>query len=313
MKCVKPKHEQLYEILREEFDYGEHPEGTRLPTTGELAKRHRVSVNVAGKAVELLKRDNLVSTHPRSGIFSSHGQRKVSQFNLQHLKNISFPKVGRLKLLSVRVEDRSDWKRPFWEKFFQEFSADNQDIQLNAIYDKPREGQSTHIDLLIGGAHFFNSMGGSIDDFHTDELIGQFHPDMYDDSIIIPQDLAWKSRRVSFPMGFVLPVLLDGGSEGDASSDKDMIGMLKRLTSPSGATYKYWSLNTLLANCGVSFFDPSKGVFALKNRRRLLGILDTLKELAKTNKLLASSLEDIEGSNLQSLHAEPPARLSKSP
>ena len=60
---IKHKHQQLFELMVEEFRSGAWPDGCKLPSQKELALRYSVSVNVVSQTIELLKqqiRDNLM-------------------------------------------------------------------------------------------------------------------------------------------------------------------------------------------------------------------------------------------------------------
>ena len=65
---IKHKHQQLYDLLSEELRRGTWPCNEKLPNLKELAARYNVSINVASKAVELLKEAHLVRVKVGDGI-----------------------------------------------------------------------------------------------------------------------------------------------------------------------------------------------------------------------------------------------------
>ncbi len=285
MSPIKPKHQQIYDILAEELRSGVYPKGSKLPTTGELAKKLSVSVNIVTKAVELLKGDDLVTARAGSGIFSNSDTRKPSTFGFARLANASFPEMGRVKHLSIRVEDNEEWQLPFWTNFFRNFCADNHDVRIDARFGKPALTDGTRDDLIIGGPHFSNLLPCAGDSFHATDTLDFFHPDVYRDACVTPADTSWRDQCSSFPIGFVLPVLLRQRRAPALPTKGGIFDFIRSAHASAGKPYKYWSLSILLAYCGVSLFDVRTGSFGIDDAEGLLTALGTIQKLTREGRL----------------------------
>lgn len=65
----RPSYVQVADNLRQAIDAGEYLPGQRLPSGRDLAKRFGVALNTAQHAVELLKTEGILESHPPRGVF----------------------------------------------------------------------------------------------------------------------------------------------------------------------------------------------------------------------------------------------------
>lgn len=131
---IKQKHQQLFDILAEELRRGVWPRGTKLPNLKELSARHNVSINVASKAVELLKEKKLVTVKVGDGIYScTSGQDAILEFKYSGRR--LFGQYRSAKVLRVLLEDNTTWQREFWNPFFERVTREYPDIELKISYN----------------------------------------------------------------------------------------------------------------------------------------------------------------------------------
>ena len=102
---IKHKHQQLYDLLSEELRRGTWPCNEKLPNLKELAARYNVSINVASKAVELLKEAHLVSVKVGDGIYSeTSGQAELVDFKYSGER--LFGQYTGAKTLRILMQDK---------------------------------------------------------------------------------------------------------------------------------------------------------------------------------------------------------------
>ena len=127
---IKHKHQQLFDLLCGEFRCGQWPDGKKLPTQKELAIRYSVSVNVVSQTLELLKQQGFIKIKKGDGIYSVYAPDKETLTQKYSGERV-FGRYTGAKTLTVLVEDYLDWQLRFWNRFFEEFSNENPDIELN--------------------------------------------------------------------------------------------------------------------------------------------------------------------------------------
>lgn len=77
-----PVFNQIASVLKRELEGGVYPEGTRLPSNMELAKRFRVNHLTIRKALEILKDESLVTSEPGRGTFPANNENRILRIAL---------------------------------------------------------------------------------------------------------------------------------------------------------------------------------------------------------------------------------------
>ena len=131
---IKHKHQQLYDLLSEELRRGTWPCNEKLPNLKELAARYNVSINVASKAVELLKEAHLVSVKVGDGIYSeTSGQAELVDFKYSGER--LFGQYAGAKTLRILMQDNTEFQLTFWNGVFDAITLENPDIELQVSYN----------------------------------------------------------------------------------------------------------------------------------------------------------------------------------
>ncbi|MCF7855158.1 MAG: winged helix-turn-helix domain-containing protein [Candidatus Pacebacteria bacterium] len=285
MTAIKPKHQQLYDILVQKLHQGVYPAGGKLPSMNELARRYSVSVNVVTKAVDELKKADLVETVAGNGIYSKIDKGMAageSHFAGENVFSVSWM----TKTITVWVEDAADWQVAFWNRFFEHTVTDKPDMELVVNYGAENPPGTDTVDMFIGGSGFIGGQGLSLKDFHDGGVINDFYPDAYKGKLLTPDDTVWNGRRVGMPVGFILPVIVHREQVLNA---EDYDGVLKFVDDvirkkKGPARYKIWSLLEFLAGEGFDCFDVRSGTFAASSE--WWEILNRIKSLYTDGSLL---------------------------
>ena len=131
---IKHKHQQLYDLLSEELRRGTWPCNEKLPNLKELAARYNVSINVASKAVELLKEAHLVSVKVGDGIYSeTSGQAELVDFKYSGER--LFGQYTGAKTLRILMQDNTEFQLAFWNGVFDAITLENPDIELQVSWN----------------------------------------------------------------------------------------------------------------------------------------------------------------------------------
>ncbi|OGV38427.1 MAG: hypothetical protein A2020_15335 [Lentisphaerae bacterium GWF2_45_14] len=290
MPSVKKKHQQLYDILLHALSVGTYPQGKKLPKMTELAEQYSVSVNVVTRSVALLKERNLVSIKAGEGIFSNADILKKCTPSKKYSGERVFSALGKMKTLSVLIEDTESWQVSFWNSFFDGFTRKNPDIELNVFFGRKGLSNVEHHDMIIGGNHFINISGYGIDDFIPVAKLELFADGLYDNKILHPHDLAWKNKTCLYPIAFQLPLVLHRGMGYDVTEGLnviDFIDNLKKTKKLEQVRYKTWSLQNFMVNCGCCCFDSVTGEFKIDNRKKWQTVIDRIKSLYSGGDMLA--------------------------
>lgn len=78
-----PLYKAIYDDLKKSIHDSVYPIGTQLPTDSELTKKYGVSNITIKKAMDLLKKDNLISRKPRKGTFVIDSSDLVIKENME--------------------------------------------------------------------------------------------------------------------------------------------------------------------------------------------------------------------------------------
>lgn len=288
MDAIKRKHQQLFDILKDEFQRGLYPKGSKLPKIMELARKHSVSVNIATKAVELLKEAGYATAKAGDGIYSVYEEQNTQRKGYYAGERI-FSFYGQVKRLNLHVEDSREWQINFWKRFFGNFCQKNPDIELCINYGNHRETEKKS-DMLLGGVEFFNKCGNGLDELFEYNELEIFADNMYRDMLLSPSDLSWNGKNALFPYAFILPVLLHKEKDLPPSQEGNIIDYIKRLKdlNKGGPTrYKTCSLQTFFINIGCCSFNSNSGKFGIQKRTRWLNCLDAVRSFYQNEDILA--------------------------
>jgi len=290
VNVVKKKHQQLYDILLHALSTGMYPHGEKLPKMTELAKQYSVSVNVVTRTIGMLKEKKLVSIKPGEGIFSNANILKKESPSQKYSGERIFSAYGKIKELSVIVEDTAHWQLEFWNMFFDKFTRENPDIELKVSFGHRSRTAGRNYDVVIGGNHFINLEGYCIDDFIPVAELELFAKGLYDDKILCPRDLAWKNKVCLYPIAFQLPLVLHRKMGYDATEGLnviDFIDDLKKKKKLKQSRYKTWSLQNFMVNCGCCCFDSATGEFKIDDRKKWQTTIDRIRDRYSSGDMLA--------------------------
>ena len=269
---IKQKHQQLFDILAEELRRGVWAKGTKLPNLKELSARHNVSINVASKAVELLKEKKLVTVKVGDGIYScTSGQDAFLEFKYSGRR--LFGQYRGAKVLRVLLEDSAVWQREFWNPFFEKVTRAFPDIELKISYNLAEAASgSDAFDIAFGSSEFLQRSGFEQQNCLSYAQLREFYPQLYGDLLLTPDRLRPSASAHLFPYGVLSFELLSHQELPKPQASENVLGYLERLagkaTSPLG--YSILNSSTLLLNSGLQFADPEKLSFQMPDEAFLL-------------------------------------------
>ena len=155
---IKHKHQQLYDLLCEELRRGTWPCNEKLPNLKELAARYNVSINVASKAVELLKEAHLVSVKVGDGIYSeTSGQAELVDFKYSGER--LFGQYTGAKTLRILMQDNTEFQLAFWNGVFDAITLENPDIELQVSYNMAENKNPRDFDIGIASPEYLAGAG----------------------------------------------------------------------------------------------------------------------------------------------------------
>ena len=201
---IKVKHQQLFDILKEEICRGKWPRGTKLPQLKELASVYSVSINVASKAVELLKEAGLVKVKVGDGIYSGSDGETAAQ-KIQFAGRRIFGHYKSAKTLRVLIEGNLSGQLQFWHRFMESFSTENPDIELSVSFCKADDiPPESDFEIVLGGCGFVQRVmkKNDISSIYP-EVAADFFPNLYNGSLVFPADVS-----ELLPYGLNTPCLL---------------------------------------------------------------------------------------------------------
>jgi len=286
---IKQKHQQLYDLLRKELRDGTWPEGSKLPNLKELAEQYSVSINVASKAVELLKESKLVTVKKGNGIYSaSSGQPEIVEFKYSGER--LYGCYSGAKQLRILLEDYLDWQLEFWNPFFERVSLENPDIELNVSYSRRDLSENQTFDLGFGSPAFLYHNG-----FTPENLLDPDNVKKYDCGIF--SDLLLSATSIPFGENFYLPygflyyrLLTSDPGFSEALSGENVLEYIERHAAGSEQPVGYAIENCerFLLNSGLSFISADKGVFQMPPRKDLLAVFARSRALYQAGHLIFS-------------------------
>lgn len=269
---IKQKHQQLFDILAEELRRGVWAKGVKLPNLKELSARHNVSINVASKAVELLKEKKLVTVKVGDGIYScTSGQDVMLEFKYSGRR--LFGQYRGAKVLRVLLEDSTPWQREFWNPFFEKVTREFPDIELKISYNLADAASGPDgFDIAFGAPEFLLRSGFDQEHCVPHALLQEFYPKLYSGLLLSPDNLLLSPLAYLFPYGALNFQLLSHQELPKPLLSENVLGYLERLAKQSTSPLGYSILNasSLLLNSGLQFGDLQKGHFQMPDEAFLL-------------------------------------------
>ena len=283
---IKHKHQQLYDLLCAELRKGTWPCGAKLPNLKELACQYDVSINVASKAVELLKEAKLVSAKVGDGIYSeTSGQASIVEFRYSGER--LYGQYRDAKELYVLVEDNAEWQLIYWDAIFAEITNENPDIELKVSYNRPGGFKDCKFDLGLGSVEFLAQSGFSPEESMPASVMNDFYGEIYDGMLMRPSDFNWQGVECYLPYGFINYSLLSANNYPEPEQDENVLDYIERLSKnrkePLG--YGIHNCRSLLTNCGLEFFDHDHK-FSIRNPRQTLDVFKRIRALYHAGHLI---------------------------
>ncbi len=276
---LKTKHQQLFDILKEEFLRGEWPCGEKLPRLTVLAEKYSVSINIASKAVELLKNAGMVEAKVGDGIYSTFHIQDAKRFH--YAGDRLYGHYYGAKPLRILLEDSAAQQVAFWNRFFQKFSSENPDIEIDANYqtwDERKEEKP--FEAVIGGYPFLQKMIRPGDRGLADEWVKGFVPDLYDNCILDREKFP-----VGLPYGFSAQEMLAAEGTPEPEPGENILDYLERLPE-SMPGYLMRSSRLLLACMGVDMSKIGTDAFSPEDARTMLEVFERARKLYASGRLL---------------------------
>ena len=277
---LKAKHQQLFDILKEEFLRGEWPCGEKLPRLTVLAEKYSVSINIASKAVDLLKNAGMVEAKVGDGIYSTF-KVPVSINSLHYAGDRVYGYYRGAKRLRILVEDREVYQCAFWNRFFQDFSSENPDIEIDVNFYSwdVREG-NTPYEAVIGGTAFLRKRIQRGEKGLPINWVRSFVPDLYQNCIYGLADFPGV-----LPYGFSCPELLAIRGTPVPEPQENFLDYLERLPD-SMLGYLVCSSRQLLACMGIDMTRIGTDLFSSADAEAMLSVFQRAKKMYDAGRLL---------------------------
>ena len=278
---IKHKHQQLFDLLCGEFRCGQWPDGKKLPTQKELAIRYSVSVNVVSQTLELLKQQGFIKIKKGDGIYSVYAPDKETLTQKYSGERV-FGRYTGAKTLTVLVEDYLDWQLRFWNRFFEEFSNENPDIELNVHYDHhKRPEDNRHFDIAIGSCRFIAyAETGKHRVTHADAKL--FYPDI-DRDFLLPME---SFEDGIFPIGFVSSVLTGKPGFPEPLPEEGILDYLERVIHPGNGAMLLRQSTELFQNTGIDVLNRNRRCLDEQEKELLQNLFDRVSRLHREGRLL---------------------------
>ncbi|OQA85283.1 MAG: Bacterial regulatory proteins, gntR family [Lentisphaerae bacterium ADurb.Bin242] len=284
---IKHKHQQLFDLLQKELRDGAWPEGTKLPNLKELAAQYSVSINVASKAVELLKDVRLVTVKVGDGIYSAtSGQPEFFEF--KYSGDRLFGRYYGAKQLNVLLEDCTDWQLEFWNPFFEKISVENPDIELKVSYNRQDGATPEKFDLGFGCPGFLYKNGFTPETSAGENFLHEFYGDVYK-NLLIPPGAVPYGKNVYLPYGFIYYRLLTADKEfTEPRPGENVLDYIERHAKKfkKAVGYAIENCERFLANSGLSFASDGDTVFQMPPREKMLSVFHRIRDLYQTGHLI---------------------------
>ena len=284
---IKHKHQQLYDLLSEDLRRGTWPCNEKLPNLKELAARYNVSINVASKAVELLKEAHLVSVKVGDGIYSeTSGQAELVDFKYSGER--LFGQYAGAKTLRILMQDNTEFQLAFWNGVFDAITLENPDIELQVSYNMAENKNPRDFDIGIASPEYLAGAGLCGEALVPADIRYEFGNDFYEGLPVSPSELKWKGKELYFPFAFITSQLLFRDGAEQPESGEDVLDYIERLVSKSNGAVGYGLLNCrgLVANSGLDFADSRSGEFRMPEKRRLMGLFHRARKLYQRGDLV---------------------------
>ena len=277
---IKVKHQQLFDILKEEICRGKWPKGTKLPQLKELASMYSVSINVASIAVELLKEAGLVKVKVGDGIYSGSDGGTAAQ-KIQFAGRRIFGHYKSAKTLRVLIEGNLPGQLQFWHRFMESFSTENPDVELSVSFCKADDIPSGDFEIVLGGCGFVQRVmkQNGILSIHP-EVAADFYPSLYNGSLVFPADFSGL-----FPYGLNTPCLLALPDTPAPRPGENVLEYIERLPGNPGG-YVLRSCHMFLSAMGVPYGKLGTDAFSSADAAAMLSVFTHARELYRAGKLL---------------------------
>ena len=247
---------------------------------------HSVSINVASKAVNLLKAQKLVAVQVGDGIYSTcDGDEKsrICKFSGERLFGI----YGKSKILRILVEDYLDSQWLFWTKFFQEFVSENIDIELE-VHREPAEGiaPADYYDIALGGISFLQNNGFTANQLYDRSVFTELGGKILSETLVNPSRLAGRSGEYYIPYGAAGTKLFSDRPIPPPVPGESSLDYAERLAAENHGSYAMLRGLAFLESTGISFLDETGCRFRMPERKLFLEIFHRMRTLYEAGNLI---------------------------
>ncbi len=278
---VKPKYQQVLEMIEKDLQDGEFAYGTRLPTTKALGRKYGVSSGIVSKAIAPLIRKGLLQAKVGSGIYSRVEKTPVPAERGLHFQQFMNSGLGRKQLL-IWIEDPQPWQVEFWTRQVQAIQKKYPDIELKVRHGFKVLELEEQPDMIISTTSFFNNTGFDFSEVMDQSVIDKFYPDLYEGMLFAPDTAPWKKQHVMFPVFFAYPLIAcrQQNWRDDFPDATGIFNIVHKIQESKifPSIYTMWtSLTTFIAS-GLKWYEEANGGFSLQGKDHWEKNMSTLKE-----------------------------------
>ena len=277
---VKPKHQQLFDLLKSDFQKGKWPLGHKLPSVKELALQYSVSVNVASKAVEMLKEAKHVRAKKGDGIYSIYAGNDLVK-DRRYAGERLYGQYRGAKRLTVFIEDTAPWHIEFWSHTLELFAKHFNDIELDVAFNGYHE-ETQHPDIAIGGRRYLAELQPRMRQCLSIEPWMGFSAKEYARTLVPDTDLT----TGRFTIGFNTIQLLARQDAPAPRPDETGVQYASRLAKGNKGGYLVLSMHDFLLPLGCPFHKLGQEDFSADDRQAIIRQLDSIKPLYDSGALL---------------------------
>lgn len=276
---LKAKHQQLFDILAQEFHNGKWPRGKKLPKLKVLAEKYSVSINIASKAVDLLKNEGMVEAKVGDGIYSTYKMEIINKYH--YSGDRIFGRYRGAKTLKILVEDNSPNQLIFWNDFFQNFSAENPDIELDVNYQIDHSDKDCcSYGAVFGGFSFVRSVIEPDNEGLSPECVRDFLPNLFGDCVFDENNFPGY-----LPYGYNAPLLLVQPECHFPAPDENILEYVENLPATKQG-YIIRSSKMLLSGMNIDTNKIGTDDFTKEDAELMLSVFERTKRLYRAGKLL---------------------------
>ena len=288
-QVFESKDKVIVKIMREKILTGEFSHREKLPSVIELAKSFKVSVNIIIKAVNRLKKEDLVIAKPGKGLFRKRAKQHIKPDIVARDDTVQWHyNIATRKKIKIFLEDTMEWQLKFWHDLFADISAKNIDLHLEA-HSITETCKASEMNMYIGGFNSLNNLNISADNWLTVEKLREFGSLNYKGMNILPEDISFLGESFAMPIANTSPCLWGTTDKIlEINESENVLDFIEQasLLNKNSIHYQIWTGGFLLSNCGCDFLKPFVESGKITETKRFHEILPTLRKYFLSKQLI---------------------------